>query len=205
MKDIIEKLNKSIDARMGDLKLRMGEIAMEGDFEKLQAITEQAKELERGREHLRQAERCISGAERKLEALLRSNTKAPLTVLRVTVCWSKLDVTAPDEVIEERTAADTLQRLFERLAKIAGNQILDRASKLIYGDRPVLSRNPSRDWVNPNSGDPYSARNIGQTGWHVITHSATKQKIDLIEAVCHELGFRTGTIKAEAVARSAAE
>jgi hypothetical protein len=205
MKPVIEKLHQSIDSRLSELKLRLGELALEGDFEKLQAVTEQAKELERGREHLRQAERCISGAERKLEALLRSNTKAPLTVLRVTVCWSKLDVAAPDEVIEERTAADTLQRLFERLAKVAGNQILERASKVIYGDRPVLSRNPSRDWVNPNSGEPYSARSIGNTGWHVITHSATKQKIDLIEAVCHELGFRSGTIKTEAVARSASE
>lgn len=205
MKPVIEKLNQSIDSRIGELKLRLGELALEGDFEKLQAITEQAKELERGRDYLRQAERCISGAERKLETLLRSNTKAPLTVLRITLCWTKLGVSSSDEVIEERTAADTLQRLFERLAEKMGSQILERAAGVIHGDRPVLSRHPSRDWVNPNSGDPYAARNIGNTGWYVITHSSTRQKIDLIEAVGNDLGFSTFRIKAEAVARSASE
>jgi exonuclease VII small subunit len=197
-----EKLHQSIDARLAELKRHLGDLAMEGEFQKLQAVTEQAKELEQGKDLLRRAERCLVGAERKLEALLRSNhTKAPLTILRVTVSWPRLGVIGPDEVIEERTAADTLQRLFERLAQKVGNHILERAADVIYGDRPVLSRRPSQEWVNPNSGEPYAARNIGTTGWHVITHSSTKQKIELIEAVRQGLGFTLGSIKAEAVAR----
>jgi exonuclease VII small subunit len=136
-----EKLHQSIDARLAELKRHLGDLAMEGEFQKLQAVTEQAKELEQGKDLLRRAERCLVGAERKLEALLRSNhTKAPLTILRVTVSWPRLGVIGPDEVIEERTAADTLQRLFERLAQKVGNHILERAADVIYGDRPVLSR-----------------------------------------------------------------
>lgn len=201
MKTEIDKISRSIEARLNDLKGRLGGLALEGDFERLQAVTEQAKELERGGDLLRQAERCIGSAERKLEALLRTHTKAPLTILRVTICWTKLGVAADEEVIEERTAADTLMRLFERLSEQMGIQILERASKVIHGDRPLLSRSPTRDWVNPNSGEPYTARSIGRTGWYVITHSATQQKIDQIQAVSQGLGFLSSAIRAEAVAR----
>lgn len=206
MKAVFEKIHQSVDARLSELKRHLGELAMQGDFQKLQAVTEQAKELEQGKELLRQAELCFAGAERRLESLLRtSHTKAPLTILRVTVCWYRFGFNSPDEVIEKRTAADTLQHMFELLAQRCGNQILERAASVIYGDRPVLSRHPSRDWVNPNSGKPYEKRNIGTTGWHIITHSATKQKIELIEAVRYGLGLPPGAIRAEAIARPTPE
>jgi hypothetical protein len=201
MKAQLEELNQQLDTRLDELKIRLGEMALEGEFEKLQAVSEQAKELERGRDLLRQAERCISAAERKLETLSRTHTKASPTVLKIILRWSRLGASGQDEVIEERMAADALPRLFERLAERLGSSILDRAGAIRFSDRPVISRNPARDWVNPNNGECYAAKPIGHSGWHVITHSSTKQKIEQINAVGRGLGFPIGAILAEAVAR----
>ena len=201
MKALLEELNQQLDSRLEGLKLRLGEMALEGEFEKLQAISEQAKEFERGRELLRQAERCINAAERKLEALSKTHTKASPTVLKITLRWTRMGASGQDEVIEERMAADALPRLFERLAEQLGSSILDRTGAVRVSDRPVISRNPSRDWVNPNNGECYAAKPIGRSGWHVITHSSTKQKIEQIDAIARGLGFPPGAIIAEAVAR----
>jgi exonuclease VII small subunit len=201
MKALLDEINQHLESRIDELKLRLGEMALEGEFEKLQAVSEQAKELERGRELVRQAERCINAAERKLETLSRSHTKASPTVLKITLRWSRLGVSGQDEVIEERMAADAMPRLFERLADRLGSAVLDRAGGVRFSDRPVISRNPTRDWVNPNNGEPYAAKPIGRSGWHVITHSSTKQKIEQIEAVARGVGFPLGSILAEAVAR----
>jgi len=201
MKDVIDKLDETLIARVSELKVRLGELAMEDDLEKLQSIREQAKELERGRDLLRAAEQCITGAERKLELLLRTHTKAPPTVLRIKLCWSKLGLPGADDIIEERMAADALPRLFELLAEKMGAQVLERAGQVMHGDRPLLSRRPAQEWINPNSGAPYASKVIGHTGWYVITHSSTRQKIEQIEALARSLGIPLGTIQAEAVAR----
>lgn len=205
MNENLRKAIGQIETRIDEITQQIGPMAVQGELDKVQEVSALTQELKAGLALLIDGQKRIHAAERRLEPLLKTHTKAAPTVLVIKIEWRKLGVNRDQETIAESMATDSLEKLYTRLEHELGSEILERGSEVRFGERPILSRQPDRDWVNPNTDEPYAARAIGNSGWHAITHSSTKQKIEQIETFRSQLKLPLGSISAEAVPRKEME
>jgi hypothetical protein len=116
---------------------------------------------------------------------ITSSPKGPQSDISLVVRWDSIDRGQP-ESIRKTTAAATLVRLIERMSTVLGSNILPRLTTFRVSRGPLVSRDPERDYLNRNSGAVYANHQIGNTGFYVLTHSSTDQKIqDLPQMLRH--------------------
>ena len=98
--------------------------------------------------------------------------------IAVRINWQVIGKTLPAESIDEGSGAATLAKLIERLAKVCGQNTLERLSTLSVSRGALVTRKP-----NPK----YQYKRV--MGHFVLTHSATNEKIDIMRKVCSHLSF----------------
>lgn len=114
------------------------------------------------------------------------NKTGPIVVI---LDFPRLGINRPQVVISERQASETMRKVMEVLVEVKGLTVLDQLAQLRVNRGPLVSGDPVRDYTNPQSGQLYSHQRIGNTGYSVLTHSATAEKIRDLKKVAGALNF----------------
>lgn len=114
------------------------------------------------------------------------NRTGPIVVI---ADFPRLGINRPQLVISERQASETVRKVIEVLAEARGPVVLEQLAQLRVNRGPFVSRDPERDYKNPQSGQLYSHQRIGNTGFSVLTHSATAEKIRDLKRVAETLNL----------------
>lgn len=108
--------------------------------------------------------------------------------LSVAVNWITREGSRTPEVISDEKASRTLRRFLERILNIHGPQQIAELAVIRTGRGPLVSQSPRRDFVNSQRpGVTYSHKQIGVSGWYVITQSSTKEKVRHLREVIERL------------------
>jgi len=70
-----------------------------------------------------------------------------------------------------------------------------RLAEIRTGRGPLISNSPGADFVNRSSGAVYTNHPIGESEWHVITHSSTREKIEQLGEVARILELEQLSVK----------
>jgi hypothetical protein len=114
--------------------------------------------------------------------------------LHIEIDWQRLQKPGGQEVICEHQASETMTKFIQRLYMVYGTSIFDKLSTFRISRGPIVSKDPNRDFVNRSKGTPYSHQEIRGTGFSVLTHSQTSQKVGDLKEVCRYLNFPTGAV-----------
>ena len=117
-----------------------------------------------------------------------SSSKGPRSNISVVLNWQLIN-RGNQEKIRENTAAATMARLMERLARSLGEKILDKLTGFRISRGPIVSRTPDRDFINKKTGDTYAHHKIPNTSYYVLTHSETDQKVKDLKSIAKFLGY----------------
>ena len=117
---------------------------------------------------------------------------SPKGEIEITVDWAACGVVRPKALVSERKASETLVAFITELGAALGSDALRRLTRLQVNRGPLLSENPSVDFVNAKRGVKYAHHPIPGTPFHVITHSSTDEKIDAIRQSWRTLGLPPG-------------
>lgn len=126
-------------------------------------------------------------------------TQPLLGPLAIDIDWEAAGKPHSKQIICERKASDTLRAFFESIRAQFGDVALEKLSVLHVNRAPPLSRRPEVEFLNRKRGIPYQHQRLGGSDWHVLTHSSTPEKIDLIRQVARSLGFPPGAITAREI------
>jgi hypothetical protein len=119
--------------------------------------------------------------------------------MRIVIDWSRLGKAGGKEIICEHLASASLARFVSRLYEVMGIETLDRLTKLRVPRGPFVSKNPRIDYWNPADHDTYQHQPVHRSGFFVLTHSETKQKVEDVAKVSQFLKLPLGAIVAETV------
>jgi hypothetical protein len=169
--------------------------AASGDLEKISRMNQMAKrvqEIEAGKtafaaELAEIATKLKDGGstEQPTFALIPRHS-GPLTV---EIDFPRLGTSHPNVVISERQASDTMRRVIEALVAAKGAGILQALAQVRVNRGPLVSNQPKRDYNNSRSGQLYAHQPIGSTGYSVLTHSSTAEKVRDLRMVGERLGY----------------
>lgn len=112
------------------------------------------------------------------------NNTGPIVVI---ADFPRLGINRPQAIISERQASDTMRKVMEVLVEAKGLPVLEQLTQLRVNRGPLVSGDPVRDYTNPQSGQLYAHQRIGNTGYSVLTHSATAEKIRDLRKVAETL------------------
>jgi hypothetical protein len=107
----------------------------------------------------------------------------------VTIDFPHLGVNHAAVVISERQASDTMRRVIEALVAAKGPSILQSLTQLRVNRGPIVTQDPEHDYKNPQTGQLYAHQPVGSTGFFVLTHSATVEKVRDLGLVAETLGL----------------
>lgn len=124
-----------------------------------------------------------------------STVRGPQSGISVRLRWDLIG-RGQAEVVREPKASATMRRVMERLSEVLGLETLERLAAYRVNRGPLLSRNPDADYAASN-GVQYSSHPVGVTGWHVLTHSATEEKVTALRGLPEHLGQPAGFIEVE--------
>jgi hypothetical protein len=83
-----------------------------------------------------------------------------------------------------------------------GQQVLTTLRNVRINRGPLVSNDPQNDFKNRTDGSIYQHQPILDTGYHVLTHSNSSQKVGDIKKACKALGLPTGMVVAAEVDKS---
>jgi len=89
-----------------------------------------------------------------------------------------------------------------RLYQEMGEQILTTLRGLRINRGPFVSRDPQKDFMNKAAGTLFQHQPILNTGYYVLTHSGTGEKIGEIQKACQALSLPIGMVTVEAVEKN---
>ena len=115
--------------------------------------------------------------------------------LRVMIRWSKLGIAEADETILEGTAGKTHAAFLSRLIKKYDPQLAERLQRVAVVRGYRLSSNPSRDFVNQKTGEPYPAERVMGTGLSLCTGTSNDDKRRGIQRLISELELPSGSVE----------
>jgi hypothetical protein len=124
--------------------------------------------------------------------------------IRIEVDWSRLEKTKVKgkEIICEHMASNSMTKWVIRLFQELGEQILPKLHGVRINRGPFVSREPQKDFQNNSDGTLYQYQPILNTGYYVLTHSNTSQKIGDIQKACQALGLPIGMVIVEEVEKN---
>ena len=134
---------------------------------------------------------------------LRNPHKAPSPSIRpddfvIELHWPKTAGVSREDI----TAADTkasrcLVRFMERLYATLGDSGMQLAENVSTSRGPLVSRSPQTSYRNQRSDEIYSNHPIADSGWYVITHSSTAEKIRQLVDLGRALKLPPGALRAQ--------
>ena len=95
----------------------------------------------------------------------------------------------------ERTSADTVVMLMERILSLFGMPGLEKLMGLHVSRGPLVSQNPREDFLNSRTGELYAHHRIPGTNLYVLTHSDNQQKLKDIRSALRLLGLSEESFK----------
>ena len=110
-------------------------------------------------------------------------------VLSVVIDWQRTGHALEKETICESASSGTLAKVLARLAKVLGPQVLERCSQISTARGPLVSQDPSKDFLIQATGQTYQTQPVAGTLWHVLTNNSTDEKVELLNSIPAHLGF----------------
>ena len=121
--------------------------------------------------------------------------KSPRKKIKVEIDWTRLGKpTKGKEIINEHMASHTLTKWVVRLYQEIGEQVLITLHNVRINRGPLVSNDPRSDFLNHADGTIYQHQPVLDTGYHVLTHSNSSQKVGDIQKACKALGLPTGMV-----------
>jgi hypothetical protein len=123
------------------------------------------------------------------ETLIHQSGRQEQKKIRIEIDGSFFGNSRKTEVFCEHKASNTLAKFLARLSAIKGVQILEKLSKFKVNRRMLVSKNPNTDYRYwSGSGEKiYSHQPIGDSGYFVLTHSKTGEKVEFIRTLCRRI------------------
>ena len=112
----------------------------------------------------------------------------------VEVNWSLCKIDRPNARISDRKVSDTMVSFMEELQAALGIEALRKLSAFKVSRGPLVSQNPQTDYVNNATGAIYVNHPIGHTGFYVLTHSSTAEKVAALVEAWRFLGLTPGAL-----------
>lgn len=122
--------------------------------------------------------------------------------LRIEIDWKANRKSHEKEVILLPKAADGMVAFLGRAIEELGQEAMQKLIRMRINRGPLLSKNPSVDFLNQAQGRVYGHKRLRGTDFFVLTHSQTSQKATDLERICRVLGFVPGSVKIQEVKRS---
>lgn len=111
------------------------------------------------------------------------------SVLSVVIDWKHTGHALEKETICESASSATLAKVLSRLAQVLGVQVLERCSQVSSARGPLVSQDPSKDFLIQATGQTYQNQPVAGTQWYVLTNNSTDEKVDLLNAIPAHLGY----------------
>ena len=112
----------------------------------------------------------------------------------VEINWSSCKISRPTARISERMVSDTMVSFMEELQAALGIEVLRKLTAFRVSRGPLVSQNPQADYVNSKTGAIYVNHPIGHTGFNVLTHSSTPEKVAAFKDAWKFLGLTPGAL-----------
>jgi hypothetical protein len=122
-------------------------------------------------------------------------------IIKIEIDWSRNGKSKGKETIFDSVASKTMAKWASRLYEELGIEILHSLSTFKVNRGVFVSKNPERDYLKPD-GSPYAYLPILNTGYFILTHSQTEQKIKDITNACRFLGLPVGMVTVHEVEKN---
>ncbi|MDP3852042.1 MAG: hypothetical protein Q8Q59_16185 [Luteolibacter sp.] len=163
-------------------------LALETEFEELQAELDASNATEKG-DSISHPSNGYQSAPRKVQSRAENKT------LRIEIDWSANGRPKDMEVIALPMAADGMATFLARMIEELGPDSIDKLAQVRINRGPLISNYPDKDFVNRKNGKKYGHKEIGKTGYYVLTNNQTSEKRDALKQVCGKLGLIPGSVK----------
>ncbi len=110
-------------------------------------------------------------------------------VLSVVIDWKHTGHALEKETICESVSSGTLAKVLARLTHVLGVQVLERCSQISTARGPLVSQDPSKDFLIQATGQTYQNQPVVGTQWYVLTNNSTDEKVELLNLIPAHLGF----------------
>ena len=178
----------------------IADAAIEGNLAMVQTLTEALSPLQGTLDSLVESRRCWQRQMETIQShLSTAGTRSAVTRLQIVINWRASGRSLEPLTLQESTAAKTLAKFLDALARILGADIFPKLKTLPVGSAGLVSRQPEMEFINPVTGEIYGHQQVGVTGWFVHTHTANSSKLDQIEKVCALLSLPLGTVTAKMI------
>jgi hypothetical protein len=97
--------------------------------------------------------------------------------------------------VEERTAAGTMAVFLQRIEAAFGTDVYAKLNSIRTARGPLVSKQPQLDFMNPRRRQVYAHHPLGTSGWYVITHSSTAEKVEHLHRVFRVVGISPGAYR----------
>jgi len=166
---------------------------------KLQQLQGQIDEIEQEATRIENLIKTLNAKDRNSTAsraafqsvvpLPRLNGRQEQKKIRIEIDGSFWGKSHKPEVFCEHMASDTLAKFFARLYAVKGVEVLEKLSKFKVNRRMLVSKNPKSDYRYRSGATEkiYSHQAIGNSGYFVLTHSKTGEKVDFLRTVCSKI------------------
>jgi hypothetical protein len=125
----------------------------------------------------------------------RSQSRAENKTMRIEIDWHANGRPRSKEVIASPMAADGMATFLARIIEELGPESLNTLAQIRINRGPLISKSPAEDFTNRKNGKTYNHKEIGTTGYYVLTNNQTSEKIDALKYVCRKLGLVPGSVK----------
>jgi hypothetical protein len=199
----------------------IAKFARKGDAPTITRIAVAASRIQQLQEQIQHIEQEIPQIEEKLKTYETEHTAPPPQEppprpfapsnghtgrkrLRITVDWGRLGKPGGKEVICDQKCSETMTRWATRLYQQFGHEPLQKLARFRIGAGPMVSDNPQSDFRNRKGHRIYMHRPIADSGYYMLTHSSTLQKVNDVSRACHTaLSFPIGAIVVEETEQNA--
>ena len=127
-------------------------------------------------------------------------THGPKGELEVIIDWPACGVSRPKAVVSEYKASETLVSFMAEVNATLGPDALLKLTQLRVNRGPLVSENPTTDFVNSKRGTEYAHHQVPGSRFHVLTHSSTQEKRNAIRLAWKTLGLQPGGLSFTQVA-----
>jgi len=191
-------------------------LARKGDAPNIARVAATASRIQQLQEQLQHIEQEIPQIEEKLKAFTLGQVPSDARAgsakafaptnghsgnkrLQITVDWGRLGKPGGKEVICEHMSSDTMTKWAARLYQQFGPEPLQKLARFRINRGPMVSTNPQSDYRNQKDGRIYAHQPIADSGYDILTHSQTSQKVSDIRNACKSLGFPIGAVLVDEV------
>jgi hypothetical protein len=128
-----------------------------------------------------------------------SNGRREQKKIRIEINLSQIGASSGRRTISEHKASDSLVRFLELLYETKGVGVLEKLTQFSVNRGVLVSKNPKTDYCyRSNLGEAeYQYQPISNSGFYVLTQSATKEKVADIKKAWSFLGFPTNALTVE--------